>query len=210
LGYRKLRGRAGTWVGRHYVGNQAYETESIGTADDLSDADGVAILDYWQAQQKARERIARAHAAAGKTGPLTVGDAVAEYLDYLDQNKKTGKDARYRAEAFILPTLGAQEVEALTTDKLRKWLASVAQMAARVRTSKGKEQNHRDPGNGEQAIRQRRASANRVLAILRAALNRAWKDGRVTSNSAWGAWSHSRALLLPAFATSTSVRRGGL
>ncbi|MGB9044279.1 MAG: site-specific integrase, partial [Pseudolabrys sp.] len=76
LGYRKLKGRAGTWVARHYVGNQTYTVESIGAADDLSDADSVAILDYWQAQTKARElMVHRAHAAAGKGGPLTVAKA---------------------------------------------------------------------------------------------------------------------------------------
>jgi len=31
-------------LARHYLGKQAYEVEKIGTADDLPDADGVAIL----------------------------------------------------------------------------------------------------------------------------------------------------------------------
>jgi hypothetical protein len=30
LGYRRLQGRAGTWVARHYAGNQQYEVEAIG------------------------------------------------------------------------------------------------------------------------------------------------------------------------------------
>jgi integrase len=186
LGYRKLRGRAGTWVARHYVGNQTYETESIGTADDQSDADGVMILNFWQATDKARQRaVSRAHAAAGKTGPLTMADVISEYLAFLEVNKKTAGDARYRVEAFILPMLGNVEVEALTTDQLRKWLAHVANMPARLRTRKGEEQRHRDHTLDAEAMRRRKASANRILAILRAALNRAWKDGRVSSNSAW-------------------------
>jgi hypothetical protein len=75
LGYRKLKGKGraltgGKWVLRHYVGEQTYEVETIATADDLTDADGVAILDYWQAQTLARERMAsRARKAAGK-GPV--------------------------------------------------------------------------------------------------------------------------------------------
>src|SRR5680860_1234170 len=50
LGYRRLAtGAAGPWVARHYLGDGRYEEEAIGHADDLSDADGVAILNYWQA-----------------------------------------------------------------------------------------------------------------------------------------------------------------
>ena len=81
LGYRRLKGKAGTWWARHYLGVQRYELEALGIADDLSDADGVAVLSYWNAQDKARERmVKRAHAAAGKTGPLTVSNAMDTYI----------------------------------------------------------------------------------------------------------------------------------
>src|SRR4051812_45814109 len=53
----------------------------IGTADDFSDADGVAILDYRQARAR---MVQRAHATAGKQGPLTVADAMDGYLAFLD------------------------------------------------------------------------------------------------------------------------------
>jgi hypothetical protein len=116
LGYRKLaNGAAGTWVARHYVGDQSYQVEKIGIADDLSDADGVAVLDFWQAQTKARERmVGRVHAAAGKTGPLTVAAAMDAYLEFLESNRKSADDARYRDRAFIRPKLGELEVAALT------------------------------------------------------------------------------------------------
>lgn len=78
LGYRKPRSGTGKWVARHYLGNQTYEVEVIAAADDYSDADGIEILDYRQAQQKARERReARARSNAGKdAGPLTVRAAM--------------------------------------------------------------------------------------------------------------------------------------
>ena len=57
IGYRRIKGKAGTWSARHYTGKQQYEIETIGTADDFSDADGIVILDFWQAQNKARERM---------------------------------------------------------------------------------------------------------------------------------------------------------
>src|SRR5215470_11530649 len=85
LGYRRLgHSAAGTWVARHYIGKQSYEVEKIGIADDVGDADGAAVLDFWQAQAKARERmVGRAHAATGKHGPLTVATVMDDYLEYL-------------------------------------------------------------------------------------------------------------------------------
>ncbi|WLA44961.1 hypothetical protein QIH80_23775 [Bradyrhizobium elkanii] len=77
LGYRKPLSGAGRWLARHYIGHQAYEVETIATADDFSDPDGVAILSFGQAQTLARSRmVARAHTAVGKTKPLTVKDAI--------------------------------------------------------------------------------------------------------------------------------------
>lgn len=186
LGYRRTRGGSGKWVLRHYVGSQTYSTETIATADDLSDADGVAILNFAQAQKLARERmVSRAHTAVGKTGPLTVSGALDSYLEFLDANRKSGGDARYRDRAFIQPKLGDIEVDALTSDKLRRWHAALAKEAPRLRTKKGKEQKHRELGTDDELLRRRKASANRTLTVLKAALNRAWRDGKVVSDGAW-------------------------
>ena len=186
LGYRKPISGAGKWVVRHYAGSQTYTVESIATADDYSDADGVAILSFRDAQAMARERmVSRAHKAAGKTGPITVADAMDEYLEFMDGNRKSGDDARYRDKAFIRPKLGDIEAAALTTDKLRRWHASLAKEAPRLRTKKGKAQKHREQGTDDESLRRRRASANRTLTVLKAALNRAWLDGKVPSDAAW-------------------------
>jgi integrase len=186
LGYRRLKGKAGTWWARHYLGDQQYETESVGVADDLSDADGVAILSYWHAQQKARERmVKRAHSAAGKTGPLMVKDAVEHYLEWLETNRKSAYDARRRAEAFIFPKLGGIECESLNADVLRKWHATLAKQPPRVRTRKGEKQKYRELADDDESRRRRRASANRTLTILKAGLNRAWREGKVSSDTAW-------------------------
>src|SRR4029077_2538692 len=70
LGYRKPVSGAGKWVLRQYVGDEAYDVETIATVDDFSDSDGVAILDFRQAQAVARERmVQRARTGAGKSGP---------------------------------------------------------------------------------------------------------------------------------------------
>ncbi|MFC3691081.1 tyrosine-type recombinase/integrase [Chenggangzhangella methanolivorans] len=186
IGYRKPAKGAGKWVARHYVGERDYETETLATADDFSDADGVAILSYRQALDLARARmVSRAHAAAGKTGPLTVADAIADYLDFVDANRRSGVDARARANAFILPTFGANEIEKLTDREITKWLRDLALAPARIRSKKGRDQRFKPVADDDEGRRRRRASANRTLTILKAALNRQWRAGRVSSDTAW-------------------------
>jgi integrase len=186
LGYRRLKGRAGSWSERQYLGNQAYALEVIGIADDLSDADGVAILSHWQAVEKARERmVQRAHSTAGRAGPLTVAVAVDDYLEFLESNRKSASDARYSVEAFIRPQLGDIEVVNLTADKIRKWHVDLAKTPARLRTREGEEQQHRAHPRDDEAKRQRKATANRTLTVLKAALNRVWRHGKVASNAEW-------------------------
>lgn len=187
LGYRRLAtGAAGPWVARHYLGDQRYEEESLGHADDLSDADGIAILNYWQAVEAARKRmLLRVQAEAGITGPYTVADAVAAYLEFLERNRRTAYDVRKRMEAHALPRLGNLEVTSLSADKLRKWHADLARKSPRLRTKPGKQQKYRPLDDDEEAVRRRRASANRCLAQLKAALNLAWREGKTPSDTAW-------------------------
>jgi integrase len=192
LGYRKPRGRrgkpgvAGKWLARFYVGKQAYEIETIGIADDYSDADGVVVLDFKQAQDRAREKhVQRAHAAAGVAGPLTVASAVEMYLEHLANDGKTVDTARHHANAFIIPVLGDVEVATLTAKQIRRWHYDLAKMPARVRTKKGAPQQHRQLDGSEEAIRRRRSTANRIYTTLRAALNYAWREKKVTSDAEW-------------------------
>jgi integrase len=186
LGYRKPLAGSGKWVARHYIGDQSYEVESLATADDHSDADGVAILDYRQAQAKARERmVARAHTAAGKTGPLTVRAVMQTYLEFLKNHRKSGGTARYSINAFILPELGDLEAESLTVDQLRDWHMKIANSPARQRTKPGEDQNYRANQHDPDWKRRRRSTANRILKILKGGLNYAWNDKKLKSDYAW-------------------------
>jgi hypothetical protein len=107
-------------VGAHYLGNQQYDVEPIGIADDLSPADGIEILDYWQAQDKGRARMGvRVLNGAGKTRPLSVRDAIEDYLQFLENNRKSAQETRYKAAALILPELGDFEVASLTREQAR-------------------------------------------------------------------------------------------
>jgi integrase len=186
LGYRKLRGGAGKWVVRLYAGNQAYEVETIATADDSSEANEVDVLTFAQAQNRARAfRDERSRGAAGITGPCSVDSAMEDYLAFLQSNRKSADDASYRYKAFIERPLGKTEVAALTAKKIRTWHAELAKAAPRLRTKEGEDQKHAEMAKDDDAKRRRKASANRTLTVLKAALNRAWREGHVASDAEW-------------------------
>jgi hypothetical protein len=56
LGYRRNQ-TAGTWVLRIADGKGGASTSAFGHADDYNDADGQSYLDYFQAQNKARQLV---------------------------------------------------------------------------------------------------------------------------------------------------------
>jgi integrase len=190
FGYRKGKS-GGKWVMRwRDASAEAYKVETIGTADDTADADGEAVLSYAQAQVVARaKRVAHDRAAKGLPadgGPYKVKACVDEYLSWLEGNRKSAKDARWRAEALILPTLGKVTCAELTKDQIERWRDATAKSPPRLRTKQGEKQRHReiDDGDDEQ-LRRRRAATNRVLTTLKAALNKAWADGKIPSDDAW-------------------------
>jgi integrase len=189
IGYRKGKS-GGRWVMRWYAGKGGYKVETLGTADDVADADGVAVLSFSQAQAMAREkRVALDRAAKGLPtagGPYTVRACLHEYLRYLESERKSAKDAQARIDALILPTLGDIVCSRLKKDDITRWLRELATTPPRVRTKEGAAQQHRtlDPDDADQQ-RKRRNSANRTLSVLRAALNRAWHDGKIASDDPW-------------------------
>jgi integrase len=191
LGYRKPKGVggrprvSGKWVVRHYEGSQSYTVETVAVADDFSDADGVAILSYWQAVDLVRKRMAaRAHTAAGR-GPCTVAVALERYTQSLEAEGRDPTDTRNRAAAMIVPALGSIEVAKLDTDRINAWITDLVRTPSRVRTAKGQPQQHRPAASDKEGIRRRRATANRIVAILKAALNHAYRNGYVPSDEAW-------------------------
>lgn len=194
VGYRKGK-TAGKWVMRRYVGGQSYVVETIGTADDTLDADGSAILTFAQAQAIARDRFlapvqqSAEREAAAPPAAYTVADGIRDYLaDYAARGGKAVAGTRIAATAHILPAMGEVAVESLTRDRIRGWHRALATAPARVRVAKGAEPKHRDIGADPDAARRRRSTANRVLTVLKAALNHARAEGKVTCpDDAWKA-----------------------
>jgi integrase len=188
LGYRKGLRRS-RWVLRRWDGEAYVVTTLDGETDDHEPANGKEILSFDQAKQKA---FALADGAAktvkglpqrrrAKTSPATVREAVEAYLAFLDQQRKSGPKSRALANASILPELGDIRLRDLTKQILTDWLYDLAASARRTRAGVAPA-----PVTNEEC-RKRRASANRVWTVLKAALNMALAANPplVASDAAW-------------------------
>jgi integrase len=184
LGYRKGP-KGGVWLAKIVRGGLRQQT-TLGPADDAFDPDGVLAIGYAQAQAEAREWFTSIAKPANPTGPYTVRDAVADYLDWFRAaGRKSIKETEASVRAFILPQLGNDEVLSLAAARLRKWHVEIAAAPPRLRTKLGNTQKVRDTNGDPEALRRRRATANRILTVLKAALNHAWREGKVPSDDAW-------------------------
>jgi integrase len=182
LGYsRPKRDKPGMWTVRTYLGNvktlapgarggrTPYAIKRLpGVADDYQDANGETVLSFAQAQELALAP------PRPTNGPLTVADAIAAYVTSLRHHgrERAAAEAESRLRQHVPPQLAGTQVAALTPEQLRGWLADLAKKLERIR-----------PGEGSE--RRSKVSANRVLGMLRAALNHAYAEGRAPSDAAW-------------------------
>jgi integrase len=133
---------------------------AIGPADDFEDADSTTILDFWQAQEKARS-IARENRDGAKSAePTAVGQALDRYeADLKTRGGDLGSVTRVRAH--LTKPLAGKMVPQLTVRDLRSWRDSLVDILAP-------------------------ATVNRTCAALKAALNLAAdQDERIVSRRAW-------------------------
>jgi integrase len=189
IGYRK-GAKGGTWIGKHYSAEHGRRFCAVGTADDIADADGEHVLSFSQAQEKGRKwfaNLARHDRGEHRSGPYTLRECLNEYTAWLQGHRKTADDAHYRIEAHIAPKLGDIQCDRLTTAEIQKWHRDLAATPARLRSkSDAKRPTFRELDRSDhEAVRRRRASANRTLTVLKAALNRAWREGKIHSDDSW-------------------------
>jgi len=167
LGYRKLTAD-GTWIARCRI-DRAYKEFRLGIADDKSDADGRAVLTFTQAQTAARDWHQKMTNldAPRQAGTMTVADACESYLRYLIAN---GSRDIGRVKTIIMPALGHRRIADLSRTELDDWKFSLV-----------------TADDQPDAERRSQDTANRVLTLLKAALNRAYDDDKngITSNRAW-------------------------
>ena len=190
LGYRR-GAKGGTWIAKFRDGDGKRYLESLGAADDARDADGLSAFSFSQAQERARawfERKAREQAGdfVPLDRPYTVADALTDYrADYQRRGGKATDRLDASAAAWIGPELGTVPLDKLSKGRIVGWHQKMAETPPRLRTKPGTAQKHRQADASPEAVRRRRSTANRVLTILKAALNHAHREGRCSSDDAW-------------------------
>ena len=190
LGYRKTSGN-GTWVARYRddAGKQHYH--SLGAADDAMDADGGGLcITYADAQRAADSWFKLAargfEEQAPRHGAYTVGLAVDDYLvDYQRRGGKSYVRTKGAIASQISPSLGHIQLAKLSKRKIEAWHEDLAKAPARLRTKPGDTQKYRENTKGVEDLRRRKSTANRLLSVLKAALNFAYSNRHVSSDDAW-------------------------
>jgi integrase len=186
LGYQCWKGEpVGRWLLRRYIGNNKYRVQTLGRADDAARANGVDVLSFDQAQAKARAMVASPGGGNGKIERITVRQAMERYIEFKRQKHQPVRDVASRSKVHILPALGDLVVSDLDANTLRDWLSNMANNPAQLR-SRGNKPNYRAAPVTKEDVRRRQASANRVLTMLKAALNHAYDEGHVGNRDAWG------------------------
>ena len=159
IGYRRLKDRAGVWVVRERLADGTYKARALpGVADDILGANGGGILSFDQA-------VAAATTSDGAAiQDLPVADAMDQWAD--DKCKAIDSPKRIRdytsSAARIGKAFSTVTVRTITAHQIKAWRDS-----------------YLDDTEGEDARRKRRATANRNLATLKAALNKATREHKI-------------------------------
>ncbi len=188
VGYRK-GAKGGTWVARWRDSRGKQHYHPLGAADDAMDADSIRVLDYSDAQGRAREWFAEMAAGSDRrekpNGPYTVSDACRDYLEAKGQSKSI-RQSKHAIDCHIVPKLGDKLLRDLTAGEVRRWHRQIAEAPPRLRTGRfASMPNTRDNSDDPEAARKRKSTANRLLTVLKAVLNFAFSEGKVDSDAEW-------------------------
>jgi integrase len=181
IGYRKSAS-GGMWCDRVLTsGTKDYVTETFAQADDTADADGVFVLTWDQAVNAVRERRSKRAVTAAGGGPYTVARAFTDW----GGGKNRLKDSATRVE--LVPdwfkTLDANTE--LSTEKLTELRDELVSRGRGKRAREGQPQRFDPRTATAEEARKAKDSANKVMTLVKAALNKAFKKGKINSDVAW-------------------------
>ena len=148
--------KGGTWIARVREDGRQ-KYFALGAADDLNDGNG---LSYELALSEARKRFAL---PGGASSRHNVGMVLDRYLEHLEASNppSTVLDARARIESILKPEFGEVPLAKLRAERITRW---------RDAAVKGRKPD----------------TVNRLVNILKAALNRAWRDDKlIADDTAW-------------------------
>lgn len=160
LGFRRLE-KGGTWIARHQAGAKK-KHRALGTEGEIPEhKDALQAALKWFEERASEDQ---------PDSTLTVADAVKAYVSNLrvENSPDAARRAELTANKHIIPSLGKKEVGRLSTKRLKAWRDDL------VRQSDDAED-----------VRRSKDTANRILTVLKAALNLAFRDGGAASDAAW-------------------------
>ena len=158
IGYRRNAGGAGVWIVRLADGKRGKVEKRLALADDAGPADGRTIMDYQQAAEAAR-RLSRGETDQPAAAVVTLADAIEAYRGDLTA-RRAGIDNVTRLLFNLPPAMLKRPVGLIDVTELRKWRdGAVKRMAP--------------------------ASVNRLITILKAALNLAAARDERLSTRPW-------------------------
>lgn len=163
LGYRKLDDDSGRWIARKIEHRQKTHF-ALNCEGDISFSD---------AQKMARQVLD--NAIGVKPLRYTVQDAIDHYVEYLklEKAKSSARDAQIRLNLHVPESLK------------KTLLIKVSTMQVKNMQYKMVKQFDEDTDENAEKVRKSKDSANRVMNMFRAALNMAFRNDYVQSDSAW-------------------------
>jgi integrase len=178
-------------------------TRMIGIADDVEPADGKRVLSFAQALEIAEkvfkgdyqeyfskrrlDLIPRQLRVSPIGRRYTVGHALQDYLtDKKIRSSRAGfNHSMADSNAYIVGELSSIPCDELQADQLRKWLHRIG-VDGEVSSNFARQGHNRPIGHNDgESIRKAKLRANSVLITLKAALNMAWRDGKIENDAAW-------------------------
>jgi integrase len=193
LGYRKSKA-GGQWIERRYraaaaPGQSRYAEKALGVADDHREADGKEVFDFGQAQ---REILDSAHEQALEASGqrYTVGDAVRDYLDWLQRHRKSAEATEVMLNAYVLSSsIAEKRLADLTAADFTTWLTWALKRRRKTRRKDAEAPasaaSTETKAEAADRDRRRRATLNRVINGLKACLNHAVGSGKPANPGAW-------------------------
>jgi len=174
IGYRKGV-TAASWYLRRFNGHK-YHVREVGQADDDQPSDGIRVFAYPEVVRLAVVEPAKSDTYTAK---YSVKQCVEDYFNARRAKSRSAESISIdegKAKPFV-EKFGDHQVASLTTDELRRWRDSLVTVPG---------------GDGELGDTERRGimrasqnTANRTWTPCRAALNHAFRGGRVDSDLAW-------------------------
>jgi len=173
IGYRKMTAGAGTWIARSLdsdTGKQNYHA--------LGDFSEIPDHLRFDAAQKAASSWFDHRKTGGNATQISVGEACQRYAQKLRDDGKLAAakdmDIRFKRWMFSDKKLSNTPLLRLTQGQISDW---------RNKLAKGKsipQDKNREPTKGRSG-----STINREMAVLKAALNLALRDGYASSDAAW-------------------------